>query len=43
MLDDAKAVTDVALTANEVALLIALNSAAVLDWVSAVSEVIVIV
>ena len=43
MSDDANAVTDVALTATEVALLIALNSAAVLSWVSAALEVIVIV
>ena len=43
MLDDANSVTDVALTATEVALLIALNSAAVLCWVSAALEVIVIV
>ena len=38
MLDDANSVTDVALTATEVALLIELNSAAVLCWVSAVLE-----
>ena len=43
MLDDANAVTDDALTANEVALLIELNSAAVLSLVSASLEVIVIV